>query len=459
MRGKINSGLVVFLCFLFFTSLNAQNKFEYDYARFYSPLDSTGYIELYYSFLRPALKTVEINDVQLKQGELGVRIIDTISNETVVDNSWQLDIPVNGIQSDELLVGVLDFNLDFSNYQIFITASDINNTEFEETSSFKVDLIPPANEDQSVSDIQLASQIVPQSSDENSIFYKNSMEVVPNPSLIFGDAIPVIFFYSEIYGLQSSSVDGYLIEQKLFNSDNNVVHSRKRTVDGINSSIVEMGAIPANKLNSGGYTLVVSVKNNNSNATVSSAKRVFIYNKDLLEQGTNYTDSEVSRIDSEFMVLSKDEIQYMWETAEYIATEMEKAQWEKLSDLASKRKFLSSFWEKRNPDKSSSVNELKNAYYERVAYVNRNYGNLSQKEGWKTDRGRVYLMYGVPDEIERFQNESYSKPYEVWHYRNIEGGVIFLFADELGMNIYRLVHSTKKGELYNLREYNKYGQR
>ena len=458
MRGKTNSGLVVFLCFLFFISLNAQNKFEYDYARFYSPYDSTGYIELYYSFLRPALKTVEINNMELKQGTLGVTIVDTFNDETVFDNTWQLDIPVQDNPSEQLLVGVLDFNLNFSTYEISITASDQNNSAFKETNSFNVDLVPPVDEDQSVSDIQLASQIVPQSSDENSIFYKNSMEVVPNPSLIYGDALPVIFFYSEIYRLQNSNSDGYLVEQKLFNSDNNLVHSKERSVEGTNSSIVEMGAIPVNKFNSGTYTLVVSILDVSSNTTVSSAKRVYVYNRDLVNETTAFDNEESSRLDSEFMVLSEDEIMYMWETAEYIATEAEKTQWEKLSDVAAKRKFLSSFWEKRDPDKYSSMNEVKNAYYDRVAYTNKNFGNMSRKEGWKTDRGRVYLMYGIPDEIERFQNEYYSKPYEIWHYRKIEGGVIFLFADEQGMNIYRLVHSTKKGEVFNYREYIKYVQ-
>lgn len=459
MRGRINSIALVFLLVSFFVSSNAQNKFEFDYARFYSPLDSTAYLELYYSFLRPALKTVEIKNEEVKQGELGVTIVDTFADETVFENTWKLDIPVMENQSNELLVGVLDFNLDFSSYQISITASDQNNAAFKETASFNLDLIPPGSEDQSVSDIQLASQIVPQSSDENSIFYKNSMEVVPNPSLIYGDSRPVIFFYSEIYGLQNlNNNGGYLIEQKLFNSDNNVVHSKERSVSGANSSIVEMGAIPANKLNSGTYTLVVSTLDVGSNTTVSSAKRVYIYNRDLVTESTAFANEESSRLDSEFMVLSEDEIMYMWKTAEYIATEAEKTQWQKLTDVAAKRKFLSSFWEKRDPDKYSSMNEVKNAYYDRVAYTNKNFGNISRKEGWKTDRGRVYLMYGVPDEIERFQNEYYSKPYEIWHYRKMEGGVIFLFADEQGMNIYRLVHSTKKGEVFNYREYLKYVQ-
>jgi hypothetical protein len=69
------------------------------------------------------------------------------------------------------------------------------------------------------------------------------------------------------------------------------------------------------------------------------------------------------------------------------------------------------------------------------------------KEGWQTDRGRVYILYAEPDEIERFPNSGDSKPYEIWHYNQIESGVIFVFIDRNGFGDYQLVHSTKRGEL------------
>ena len=44
------------------------------------------------------------------------------------------------------------------------------------------------------------------------------------------------------------------------------------------------------------------------------------------------------------------------------------------------------------------------------------------KIGWKTDRGRIFILYGEPSEIERFPNQMDTKPYEIWHYNDIEGG-------------------------------------
>jgi hypothetical protein len=56
-------------------------------------------------------------------------------------------------------------------------------------------------------------------------------------------------------------------------------------------------------------------------------------------------------------------------------------------------------------------------------------------------------MYGEPDEIERFPSELDKKPYEIWHYNSIEGGVIFVFGDVTGFSNFELLHSTKRGEL------------
>ncbi|MGE5457141.1 MAG: hypothetical protein ACM3RX_02180, partial [Methanococcaceae archaeon] len=61
--------------------------------------------------------------------------------------------------------------------------------------------------------------------------------------------------------------------------------------------------------------------------------------------------------------------------------------------------------------------------------------------------GRVFIMYGDPGEIERNPNNSETVANETWTYYNMEGGVIFVFADLNGFGDYSLIHSTKKGEL------------
>lgn len=449
--------LFLFIVFLF-SDLIAQNKFEFDYARFYSNADSSGYIELYYSFYQPALKVVQYGDMKLNQGELDVEITDKLSKETVVDRNWQFDLPINQKGKNENLTGVLRFPLDLGHYSVKLTAKDVNNAEFKEVHNFELILNPTVKRGISISDIELASSIKQDSKDTQSIFYKNTLEVTPNPSLIFGDSNPVLFFYAEIYGLDNSEYNEFIVEQKLLDYNNKEQYQKSRVLKNPKAAIVEVGAIKANNLNSGVYSLVISVRDVNNHLSVNSAKRVYLYNKELIDQTTSFASKNMSPLEAELMVLSEDELNFMFETARYIASETEKTQWEKLVEIDAKKRFLANFWHKRDYDLSTPENEYKRDFYERVKYANQHYGNVSRREGWKTDRGRVYVTYGEPSLIERFQNEYYSEPYEIWTYESIENGVIFLFADEEGLNIYRLVHSTKTGEISNYNQYRKYVQ-
>ncbi len=87
-------------------------------------------------------------------------------------------------------------------------------------------------------------------------------------------------------------------------------------------------------------------------------------------------------------------------------------------------------------------------YLARVSYVNANFAAMN-REGYRTDRGRVYIMYGVPDEVERHPNETDMRPYEVWFYHSIQGGVEFDFVQKSVGGEYELVNSTHRNELHN----------
>jgi GWxTD domain-containing protein len=104
------------------------------------------------------------------------------------------------------------------------------------------------------------------------------------------------------------------------------------------------------------------------------------------------------------------------------------------------------FWNSRDNDLSTPKNEYFIEYSRRIEISNQRFAALG-KQGWKTDRGRIYLKYGEPSEIERFPNQTDTKPYEIWHYNEIEGGIIFVFADLTSFSDYLLVHSTARGEL------------
>lgn len=100
-----------------------------------------------------------------------------------------------------------------------------------------------------------------------------------------------------------------------------------------------------------------------------------------------------------------------------------------------KNKFLE-FWKSKDPTPGTEKNELMIEYYRRVYYANRNFSE--GMEGWKTDRGRIYIIYGPPDHVDRHPFELNTKPYIVWRYYNLNK--TFYFVDETGFGDYRLIN-------------------
>ena len=127
----------------------------------------------------------------------------------------------------------------------------------------------------------------------------------------------------------------------------------------------------------------------------------------------------------------------------YIITPEERAAWKKLTTDAEREQFIEAFWERRNPNPGSPENEYKEEYYRRIAYANEHFA--SGIPGWRTDRGRIYIMYGPPDEIESHPSggtylrpqsegggETSTFPFEDWRYRYIDGigtNIILEFVD------------------------------
>ena len=120
------------------------------------------------------------------------------------------------------------------------------------------------------------------------------------------------------------------------------------------------------------------------------------------------------------------------EDVTYIITDEERKAWKRLSTDDERENFIESFWLRRDPTPDTEENEYKEEHYRRIAYANERFA--SGIPGWKTDRGRIYIVYGPPDEIDDHSSGgSYDRPIEEgggttstfpfvdWTYRYIEG--------------------------------------
>jgi GWxTD domain-containing protein len=115
----------------------------------------------------------------------------------------------------------------------------------------------------------------------------------------------------------------------------------------------------------------------------------------------------------------------------------------KLSTDKQRDDFVVAFWERRNPIPGSSENKFKEEHYRRLAYANTHFA--AGVPGWKTDRGRMYIMFGPPDKVERHlrsgsvQKDAFNTEERHWEY--IEGigrDVIIRFVDTCGCGEYQI---------------------
>ncbi|HTF66447.1 MAG TPA: GWxTD domain-containing protein [Edaphobacter sp.] len=123
---------------------------------------------------------------------------------------------------------------------------------------------------------------------------------------------------------------------------------------------------------------------------------------------------------------------WLTEDVGYIITDEERTAFKRMTTDDERQNFIEGFWLRRDPTPDSAENEFKEEHYRRIAYANERYA--SGIPGWKTDRGRIYITFGPPAEIESHPSGgSYERPYEEgggttstypfekWRYRWIEG--------------------------------------
>ena len=207
----------------------------------------------------------------------------------------------------------------------------------------------------------------------------------------------------------------------------------------------------------GTYFFQVSLKDTSKSVLASTTKKFFVYKPGAPgEKLAAASDSDVAS--SEYAVMSEPDLDQEFDHSRYISIETERRQYELLTDLNAKRRFHFEFWRRHNPDPLAPPSAFKGEYQKRVEYANQHL-STGFRGGWKTDRGRVYIVYGAYDEIERFPSSSESNPYEIWHYNNLQGGVIFVFVDRNGLGDYLLVHSSHRDELRDEYWFQHYAQK
>lgn len=141
---------------------------------------------------------------------------------------------------------------------------------------------------------------------------------------------------------------------------------------------------------------------------------------------------------------------WLEEEVVYIIAPMEKEVFLKLQTDRERDLFIEAFWKQRDPTQGTPENEFKKEHYRRINYANHFFGRGTPKPGWKTDRGRVYIILGEPNDIQRFEGKSMTYPTEIWFYQGmtklgLPPGFNLVYFKERGIGEYKLYSPLKDG--------------
>ncbi len=406
----------------------------------------TSFVELYYAFPRSAL-TFDFDGAIYKGAGLMHAIIRSQDrDEDPVLKAWRVPVQLKDTANLEqrTLIGRVNFLLKPGRYKIAVIGRDEAHPAVTDSVEINYEVRPFVQKSPQFSDIEVASSIERAEEDPTNIFYKNTLEVIPNPALLYGKQLPNVLYYAELY---NGDLEHYLVRSEIVSSYGKTMLSTAKRRSGKHVSRVEVGSLNTSTLSSGVYTLILSYGDTTGQMKLSQSKSFYVFNPDI-PLDTAAAVAVADLIAAEFTAMSEAELDDQFLMAVYICTKDERSIWKSLSGSEPKRKFLTKFWRDRDTDLSTPNNELYEEYKTRINTANELY-RTPYRKGWKSDRGRVYILYGAPDYVERRSNEADMKPHEIWRYDNIEGGVDFVFVDRGGFSDYELVHSTKRNEISN----------
>ncbi len=440
---------VLFMFLVIVNSVQGQEVyFSFDYALFRDQ-EGQSILEVYYSVPQKWLKYEKASSGYEAAVKIDVTILNKLDGTTVVSNVYRSPSIVGDTankSSMQNLVGQVNYLLKPGTYSLVIKGSDF--ADEEKVQTFESDFIVDGNSGglAEISDIELASAIA-KSNNTNSIFYKNTLEVIPNPSGLFGNNLAEMQIYLEFYGLTQANLgDNYSIRYSVMslNKDTLLLVVKNFATKAVSKA--DYGKFKVDTLNSGSFLFSAAIIAADGTVKADKEKKFYVFSSTAAAVELNKPDGFLT---SEYAAMPIKQVDDEFEKMQYVLTDKQIDYYEELRAPEDKRKFIYNFWVAKDANPKTPVLETKNAYFKRVNEANQNFEE-SFKEGWRSDRGRIYILYGKPDDIERFPFQTETKSYEIWKYDAVEGGGECDFVELQPMTgVYWLVNSTFRNELSN----------
>lgn len=345
---------------------------------------------------------------------------------------------------------VITFYMKPGRYSVFVTLENGMDSVLERNNII-LDVKPFPEDSLALSDIELACLV--EKSDDVTRFWKNGLRVLPNPVKFFGTQLPLFYYYCEFYNFRYSPEvpDSFIVERQIRSEETGRIAKRfpPKVKKKAGTTAVEADGFPISILHTGTYRFEIRVTDLYDNTTAQKHKRFWIYRPEDFEAGREGTRDTLftERLEKYKQPVEIENPEVALDQMRYILTSEELARVRRLNSEG-KIQFLWKYWEEKALKSQTTPEIARWNYFRRVEEANRSYSYL-KKEGWRTDRGRIYIQLGPPDLIDYNTSRPDISDYEIWYYDRIEGGVEFVFADKSGFGDLDIVHSTKRGEFYD----------
>ncbi len=314
-----------------------------------------------------------------------------------------------------------------------------------------IHIAPPPETGGYASDLEIASSIAPEGGEVRGEFVKNRLNVIPNPTKIINDRDPRLPVYYELYRLPVGEGAGsFTAIYDVSQTNGRRFMKTERTIEAVGADVIRVDDLDLTGVPPGRYALNLTVTRSDGAKVAAARKDFVVYHE--------YAPEEIAGLRNKYTPYSQEEEQQVYKELSLVGTPEELAAFRALPP-EEKPLFVENFWARRDPDRNTPENEYKNAFYTRYQYAQEHF-STPFLEGIDTDRGRVYLKYGPPDQIitspvgmpsqvDVDSSSWASEPFEAWEYLT-PGGVesqyiLFVFVDYDGDGSYRVESATVPG--------------
>jgi len=409
-----------------------------DYACFRE--ESLCRLEVYYSL---SSKELALTQAESLIGEAGKNYAVVLANLDLLDAigypvdslSKTIAFRVSKTDTTNELSDVLNLLVKPGTYQARLKLVDLQTgrTGYDTVAITVKDLLSPGLK---LSSIQLARFIREvKGIDSTSHYRKAGRQIAPNPANSYTLDDPRLYYYAEIYNLAPIGQDSrnFELQYAIMGSQDETLkvsgfHKYRREETPSATGSIDLSSLPPNE-----YSLAITVRDPSDGQTATEVKSFWLCPP------------------SSRPPVAEEELELFPKVTYYLLTKEGKTVYES-SNRTGRLNFIYEYWNRHDPTPGTPKNEFKEQAYGRYQYVVDFYSRTpSSKDGWQTDRGRVYMLYGQPSNTESYPASASNLPWEKWDYNRIAGGrqAYFIFADLRGLGVYQLVHSSAPGEKQN----------